>query len=123
MRAVPHAGAGLRDIVRRIEDGESKPDDLDRVERVARGLADVDAFTWNVICYFGISVSWPAVSFTRKFRPEFEAHLIHGGCRVLPRDEATVDRHENYAWPHAADARAEDADDLTLSLRRARRHP
>lgn len=89
----------LRDIVRRIEGGTGKPGDIERIENVARGLANIDTFTWDVICYFGISVSWPAVSFARKFRPEFEAHLICGGCRVLNRDEATVEREDNYAWP------------------------
>ena len=92
----------LRDVARRIEEGRGKPDDLARIEEIARGLADVDAFTWNVICYFGISVSWPAVSFTRKFRPEFEAHLMHGGCCVLPIEEATARPVDNYAWPRSS---------------------
>ena len=48
-------------------------EDLDLLESVANNIANVDTMTWNTICVFGIAVSWPAVSYMRKFRPEFEA--------------------------------------------------
>jgi len=89
----------VRDVTRRIERGEGKPGDVDYLIQIANQIADVDAFTWNTICVFGIAVSWPAVSFARKFRPEFEAHIRNGKCTLLPVDEAVVPPEENYAYP------------------------
>ena len=44
-------------------------------------------------------MSWPAVSFARKFRPEFEAPIREGKCVTLPVDEAVSAPEDNYAWP------------------------
>ena len=90
-----------RDIAKRIEQGGGQPGDVDRLIEVANNIANVDTFTWNTICVFGIAVSWPAVSFARKFRPEFEAHIREGKCVTLPVDEAVTPPEENYAWPQA----------------------
>ncbi|GIX05820.1 MAG: NADH-quinone oxidoreductase subunit F [Candidatus Poribacteria bacterium] len=89
----------VRDITRRIFEGRGKPGDVDHLIEVANMIADVDAFTWNTICVFGIAVAWPAVSFARKFRPEFEAHIREGRPVVLPVEEAVTPPEENYAWP------------------------
>ena len=86
-----------RDIVDRIEHGHGKPGDIEKLQTVANNIANVDTMTWDTICVFGISVSWPAVSYSRKFRPEFDAHLREGKCVVLDRDEACVPPEENYA--------------------------
>ncbi|MCZ6680957.1 MAG: NADH-quinone oxidoreductase subunit F, partial [Candidatus Poribacteria bacterium] len=113
----------VRDIVDRIEHGEGRQttvtrprfgitangrwgdtgeteeiyEDLNLLESVANNIANVDTMTWNTICVFGIAVSWPAVSYMRKFRPEFEAHIREGRCVTLPIEEATVPPEENYA--------------------------
>jgi len=73
-------------------------EDLELLESVANNIANVDTMTWDTICVFGIAVSWPAVSYLRKFRPEFEACIRDGKCTVLPVDEATVTPEENYAY-------------------------
>jgi NADH-quinone oxidoreductase subunit F len=91
----------VRDITRRIEHGQGKPGDMQLLVDVANNIANVDTFTWNTICVFGIAVSWPAVSFARKFRPEFEAHIRAGECVVLPVEEAVTPPEENYAYPRA----------------------
>ena len=72
-------------------------EDLELLENVANNIANVDTMTWDTICVFGIAVSWPAVSYLRKFRPEFEACIRDGKCTVLSVDEATVKPEENYA--------------------------
>lgn len=90
-----------RDIAKRIEHGGGKPGDVDRLIEVANNIANVDTFTWNTICVFGIAVSWPAVSFARKFRPEFEAHIREGKCVTLPVDQAVTAPEDNYAWPQS----------------------
>ena len=59
-------------------------EDLDLLESVANNIANVDTMTWNTICVFGIAVSWPAVSYMRKFRPEFEAAIREGKLVTLP---------------------------------------
>ncbi len=87
-----------RDIVDRIEHGEGRPGDIEKLQDVANNIANIDTFTWETICVFGISVSWPAVSYSRKFLPEFEAHIREGKCIVLDRDEACVSPEDNYAW-------------------------
>ena len=73
-------------------------EDLDLLESVANNIANVDTMTWNTICVFGIAVSWPAVSYLRKFRPEFEAAIREGKLVTLPVEEATVPPEENYAY-------------------------
>ncbi len=114
----------VRDIVQRIADGEGRQttitrpkfgvtesgrwgdtgeteeiyEDLDLLENVANNIANVDTMTWNTICVFGIAVSWPAVSYMRKFRPEFEAAIREGKLVTLPVAEATVPPEENYAY-------------------------
>ena len=114
----------VRDIVQRITDGEGRQttiqrpkfgvaeggrwgdtgemeevyEDLDLLESVANNIANVDTMTWNTICVFGIAVSWPAVSYLRKFRPEFEAAIREGKLVTLPIEEATVPPEENYAY-------------------------
>ena len=114
----------VRDIVQRIADGNGRKDtitrpkfgvaengrwgdtgeteeiyeDLDLLESVANNIANVDTMTWNTICVFGLAVSWPAVSYVRKFRPEFEAAIREGKLVTLPVTESTVSPEENYAY-------------------------
>lgn len=114
----------VRDIVQRIADGEGRQEkitrpkfgiaeggrwgdtgeteeiyeDLDLLESVANNIANVDTMTWNTICVFGIAVSWPAVSYMRKFRPEFEAAIREGKLVTLSVEEATVPPEKNYAY-------------------------
>lgn len=114
----------VRDIVQRIADGNGRNstitrprfgiaengrwgdtgeteeiyEDLDLLESVANNIANVDTMTWNTICVFGIAVSWPAVSYLRKFRPEFEAAIREGQLTTLSVEEATVPPEENYAY-------------------------
>ena len=63
-------------IVRRIRDGEGRPEDLDLLANVAR---NIDGHT---ICALGAAAAMPVVSFIKHFRDEFEYAIEHGRTMV-----------------------------------------
>ncbi len=57
----------IETILRRMLDGGGRPEDVDLLHDVA------DNIEGNTICALGEAMAWPAKSFVKKFRPEFEA--------------------------------------------------
>jgi NADH-quinone oxidoreductase subunit F len=64
----------LEDLLQRLEEGGARPNDIDLLRRVA------DNMMGNTVCALADAAAMPVQSFLTKFRPEFEAHLAHGGC-------------------------------------------
>lgn len=55
-------------------EGRGRPGDLDRIERLARGMK------WGSLCDLGRSAPNPVLSTLRHFRAEYEAHVRDGAC-------------------------------------------
>ena len=77
-------GDWLYKILTRIEEGNGTREDLDKIESIA---ARIEGHT---ICAFGEALSWPARSYLKKFRPEFEEHVRLGRCPFGPIPVAPV---------------------------------
>ncbi len=72
-------------------EGRGRPGDLDRIERLARGMK------WGSLCDLGRSAPNPVLSTLRHFREEYEAHLRDGACpagvcRALTQYEIVPER-------------------------------
>ena len=65
-------------VVKRIEHGEGRPDDLDLLNSIT------DNIMGRTICALGDAASMPVKSFIKHFRPEFEYHIEHKRCLVPP---------------------------------------
>ena len=63
-------------IVKRIEEGQGRPEDIDLLERVAGRIEG------RTICAFGDAAAWPVQGFLRHFRDEFVYHIEHKRCLV-----------------------------------------
>jgi len=63
-------------IVRRIEQGQGRPEDLDELLRIGKNIGG------NTICALGEAAVGPVVSFVKHFRKEFEYHIEHKKCMV-----------------------------------------
>jgi len=63
-------------VVKRIEHGEGKQEDLDRLVDVAHNI------NGNTICALGDAAAAPVISFIKHFRDEFQYHIDHGCCQV-----------------------------------------
>ena len=66
----------LYKMVSRIERGEGQPDDLDRLEAIAGGIAG------RTICAFGDAAAMPVQGFLRHYLDEFAYHIEHKRCLV-----------------------------------------
>ncbi len=66
----------LSRIVNRIENGEGRPEDLDLLHNVAKGIEG------HTICALGDAAAAPVTSFLKQFREEFEYHIEHKKCMV-----------------------------------------
>ncbi len=77
-------GDWLFKIVSRIEAGKGTQADLDKIESIA---AKIEGHT---ICAFGEALAWPARSYLKKFRHEFEEHVRLGRCPFEPLAIAPV---------------------------------
>jgi NADH-quinone oxidoreductase subunit F len=66
----------LHRVVKRIEHGEGKQEDLDRLLAVAGNIHG------NTICALGEAAAAPVKSFIKHFRDEFQYHIDHGRCMV-----------------------------------------
>ena len=75
-------------ILRRIEDGQGRPVDLDLVVDVADGISV--GLDWppkmTTICPLGPSAVSPIIALRDYFRDEVQAHVDAGGCpyRLAP---------------------------------------
>mgnify|MGYP004445308257 len=61
-------------VVKRIEEGQGRQEDLDRLVDVAENI------NGNTICALGDAAAAPVVSFIKHFRDEFQYHIDHGRC-------------------------------------------
>jgi NADH-quinone oxidoreductase subunit F len=63
-------------IIRRIEHGMGRPEDLDELLRIGKNIGG------NTICALGEAAVGPVASFVKHFRKEFEYHIEHKRCMV-----------------------------------------
>jgi NADH-quinone oxidoreductase subunit F len=66
----------MEKIFHRLEHGEGHPGDLDLILNVSGNIMG------NTICPFGDAAAMPAGAFIRKYREEFEAHIVDRRCAV-----------------------------------------
>jgi len=71
-------------IVRRIENGQGRQEDIDRLVDVAGKIEG------RTICALGEAAAWPVQGFIRHFRDEFQYHIDHGRCMVSGADDAAA---------------------------------
>ena len=71
-------GDWLYKILTRIETGQGSQNDLDLIESVASKIEG------HTICAFGEALAWPARSYLKRFRAEFEEHVALGRCPFGP---------------------------------------
>ncbi|MDK9699260.1 MAG: NADH-quinone oxidoreductase subunit F, partial [bacterium] len=64
----------LNKVLHRIENGQGHPDEVDLILDVAN---NIDGET---ICPLGDAAAWPVQSAVKRFRAEFEHHVIHHAC-------------------------------------------
>ncbi|HEX2225574.1 MAG TPA: NADH-ubiquinone oxidoreductase-F iron-sulfur binding region domain-containing protein, partial [Candidatus Binatia bacterium] len=64
----------MEKIFHRVEHGDGRPGDLDLILNVSSNIMG------NTICPFGDAAAMPAAAFIRKYREEFEAHIVEGHC-------------------------------------------
>jgi len=63
-------------VIRRIENGQGRPEDLDKLDSVASKIEG------HTICALGEAAAWPVRSFIKQFRDEFQYHIDHKACLV-----------------------------------------
>ncbi|MCB1789765.1 MAG: NADH-quinone oxidoreductase subunit NuoF, partial [Gammaproteobacteria bacterium] len=63
-------------VVRRIESGKGKQEDLDLLDDVARKIMG------RTICALGDAAAMPVAGFIKHFRDEFQYHIDHKKCMV-----------------------------------------
>ncbi|MBS1169571.1 MAG: nuoF [Burkholderiaceae bacterium] len=63
-------------VIKRIEEGQGKPEDLDLLVSIADGIQG------RTICALGDAAAMPVRSFVQRFRSEFEYHIEHKRCLV-----------------------------------------
>ncbi|MCX4188501.1 NADH-quinone oxidoreductase subunit NuoF [Methylophaga sp. OBS4] len=61
-------------VIKRIEEGSGRQEDLDRLVDVANNI------NGNTICALGDAAAAPVMSFIKHFRDEFQYHIDHGCC-------------------------------------------
>jgi NADH-quinone oxidoreductase subunit F len=66
----------MEKIFHRIEQGEGDPADLDLILNISGNIMG------NTICPFGDAAAMPAAAFVKKFRDEFDAHIVEKKCTV-----------------------------------------
>ncbi len=66
----------LSRMVHRIEHGEGRPEDIDRLVDVAHKIEG------RTICALGDAAAMPVTSFIKHYREEFEYHIKHKRCMV-----------------------------------------
>ncbi len=63
-------------VVKRIEEGKGRQEDLDRLLDVSNKIMG------RTICALGDAAAMPVASFVQNFREEFQYHIDHGKCMV-----------------------------------------
>ena len=75
----------LSQIFARIEDGQGRPDDLDTLEGLARGMAP-----GKTICALSDAAAIPTLAVIKHFRAEIEEHVRRKGCPIRLGPESNV---------------------------------
>src|SRR5699024_7706364 len=65
-------------MVKRIENGQGRPEDLDMLDEIAQNIMG------RTICALGDAAALPVRSFVQHFRDEFAYHIEHKSC-VVPQ--------------------------------------
>ena len=74
-------------ILKRLEEGKGSMEDMDL-------LLDIcDNISFKTICPLGDAAAMPIESYVRKFRDEFEQHVVQGGCPVQKDFSIKVPEH------------------------------
>ena len=68
-------------VINRIEHGQGKQEDLDKLDHVASKIEG------HTICAFGEAAAWPVRSFVKQFRDEFQYHIDHKCCLIGGKHE------------------------------------
>ena len=66
----------LARMVHRIEHGQGRPEDIDRLDEVAGKIMG------KTICALGDAAAMPVQSFVKHYRDEFQYHIDHKKCMV-----------------------------------------
>jgi NADH-quinone oxidoreductase subunit F len=66
----------MEKIFHRIEHGQGDKGDMDIILNVSGNIMG------NTICPFGDAAAMPAAAFIKKYRDEFEQHIVESGCTV-----------------------------------------
>ncbi len=66
----------MEKLFHRVERGEGEKSDLDLILNISGNIMG------NTICPFGDAAAMPAAAFIRKYRDEFEAHIVERRCIV-----------------------------------------
>jgi len=66
----------MENILHRIEEGHGKESDLDMLLDLANGIGG------KTLCALGDAAAGPVISFVKKFRPDFEAHIRGKKCPI-----------------------------------------
>ncbi len=66
----------LQRVIKRIENGQGRQEDLDLLTEVANGISG------KTICALGDAAAMPVTSFVTRFRDEFQYHIDHKKCMV-----------------------------------------
>ena len=68
----------LEQIIRRIEQGEGRPGDIEKIEN------DLRQYSGRTICPLGDAAVMPIQSAVKHWRDEWQYHIEHGQCLVKP---------------------------------------
>jgi NADH-quinone oxidoreductase subunit F len=80
----------LARMFQRIENGKGTHEDLDYIAKICANMAG------QTICAFADAVTGPALSSVKKFRKEFEDHILQGCCPKKGH-QANHHHHEDHA--------------------------
>jgi len=69
-------------VLRRIEGGHGTASDIELLEKIAKGMMT------RTICPLADACALPILSYLKKYRDEFEAHVREKRCPVRPKRAA-----------------------------------
>jgi len=80
-----------QEILRRIEMGEARQDELDLLLNVC------DRILGNCLCPLGDAMAMPVAAFVTRFRDEFQRHIDEGGCPFVETSPFSSYYHHDHA--------------------------
>ncbi len=70
----------LRKVLDRFHDGQGRPEDIPLIDDLAKNMLG------RTFCPLGDAAALPTISIVKKWRHEFEQHLISGSCGLKPAE-------------------------------------